>query len=488
MKSTSKNLFLLLCIALSLVNCTKIDDLQDDPNRALEVPPELLLTQLETRAFNTISLSAALATRQLVYTDGVNSDQYYNWQRSGFGAYDDLKQVQQMILEAERTGLPAYRSLARFFNAYFIIDMTRIFGDIPYTEALQASEANFAPAYDEQKNIYLKVLDELKTASEELSENGDDIRGDVIYNGDALLWRKLINSYYLRVLLSLSHKTGDTDLNIISRFREVVNNPQDFPLLTSEEDNGVLPFHNIEGNRYPLFRNNSLQTAYYMEKTFVDKLKTLKDPRLFAFAQRTPQAVDQNLEVTDFDAYNGLPGSAPLDENVDKAGNGEASMINERYYTEPANEPGILISYAELQFILAEAASREWITQSAEGFYTNGIIASMRFYGISESEIDIYLQNPDVASEDPSPEMILTQKHIAMFLNTGWQMFFEHRRTGYPEFDISGGGVLNNGRIPKRWMYPAKELTQNQAHLDEAIQRQFPEGDDINAEMWLIRE
>ncbi len=68
--------------------------------------------------------------------------------------------------------------------------MTRIFGDIPYTEALQASEANFAPAYDEQKNIYLKVLDELKTASEELSENGEDIRGDVIYNGDALLWRK----------------------------------------------------------------------------------------------------------------------------------------------------------------------------------------------------------------------------------------------------------------------------------------------------------
>ena len=488
MKNIYKTLFITLFSSLSLGSCTGIDDLQDDPNRALEVPPELLLTQLETRAFNTISLSAALATRQLVFTDGVNSDQYYNWQRSGFNAYEDLKQVQQMVLEAERTGMPAYKSLARFFRSYFITGLTRTFGDVPYTEAILAAEGNFAPAYDTQKDIYLSVLNELKTASEELAENGDNIRGDVIYTGDALLWRKLINSYYLRVLLSLSNKTGDADLNIVQRFREVVNNPGTYPVLASAEDNGVLPFHNIEGNRYPLFQNNGLQTAYYMEKTFVDKLKTLQDPRLFSFAQRTPKAVQQNMEVTDFEAYNGLSGSAPLDENVDIAGNGDASMINERYYKEAANEPGILISYAELQFILAEAAYRGWISKDADTFYKNGIKASMEFYNIAEEDINTYLENPAVQLGENATENILTQKHIAMFMNTGWQMFFEQRRTGYPEFDVSGGGVLNNGRIPKRWMYPAKELTQNRANVDAAIERQFPEGDDINAEMWLVKK
>ncbi|MGS2740407.1 SusD/RagB family nutrient-binding outer membrane lipoprotein [Sinomicrobium sp. M5D2P17] len=488
MKSIYKTLFIILFSSLSLGSCTGIDDLQDDPNRALEVPPELLLTQLETRAFNTISLSAALATRQMVYTDGVNSDQYYNWQRSGFDAYDDLKQVQQMILEAERTEIPVYKSLARFFNAYFITGLTRTFGDVPYTEAILATEGNFTPVYDKQKDIYLSVLNELKTASEELAENGENIRGDVIYNGDPLLWRKLINSYYLRVLLSLSGKTGDADLNIVQRFREVVDNPTAYPVLASPEEDGILPFLNIEGNRYPLFQNNGLQTAYYMEKTFVDKLKTFEDPRLFYFAQRTPQAVKQELDTTDFEAYNGLNGSAPLDENVDMAGNGEASMINERYYKKATTEPSFLISYAELQFILAEAAHRGWIDQDTETFYKNGIKASMTFYNIPKENIDTYLQNPSVQLGDHAIESILTQKHIAMFMNTGWQMFFEQRRTGYPEFDVSGGGVLNNGRIPKRWMYPAKELTQNQANVDVAIKRQFPEGDDINAEMWLLKE
>lgn len=38
-----------------------------------------------------------------------------------------------------------------------------------------------------------------------------------------------------------------------------------------------------------------------------------------------------------------------------------------------------------------------------------------------------------------------------------WQPFFENRRTGFPIFNDDGSGILNNGRIPQRWMYPADE-------------------------------
>src|SRR5690554_6779928 len=92
------------CLLLfSSVGCTKIEDMQDDPNRATEVTPNLILTNIEVQAFNNVSLSGALAGRYLTFTDAVNNNQYYGWTRAGYGGYDNLKQVKKMVEEAERT-------------------------------------------------------------------------------------------------------------------------------------------------------------------------------------------------------------------------------------------------------------------------------------------------------------------------------------------------------------------------------------------------
>ena len=93
--------------------CSKVEDYQDDPNRPTRVAPESLLPDIEINAFKTIDASAALASRQLTYINGVNREQYYDWQRSSssFGNYDNIKQVQKMIGEADRTGSPVYKSL-----------------------------------------------------------------------------------------------------------------------------------------------------------------------------------------------------------------------------------------------------------------------------------------------------------------------------------------------------------------------------------------
>jgi len=73
-------------------------------------------------------------------------------------------------------------------------------------------------------------------------------------------------------------------------------------------------------------------------------------------------------------------------------------------------------------------------------------------------------------------------------MNNGWHPFYEQRRTSFPEFNVDGGGVINDGRIPKRWMYPENELINNTGNVTAAIERQFPQGDDINTEMWLLIE
>jgi hypothetical protein len=50
---------------------------------------------------------------------------------------------------------------------------------------------------------------------------------------------------------------------------------------------------------------------------------------------------------------------------------------------------------------------------------------------------------------------------------------------------VDGGGILNNGKVPMRWMYPQEELQLNSQNIHDAIARQYPDGDDINGVMWL---
>lgn len=479
-------IFSIVALLLWANSCKEFDELQIDPNRAIQTHPSLILTNLEVSTFRVIDVGAALASRMMVFTDGASEQQYYNWQRAGFGRYNNMRQALKMSEEAGRLGLENYLPLATFFNSVHIIELTKVFGDVPYSDAMRATEGVYAPAYDKQEDIYLKVLDDLKQASTSLDASKGEITGDIIYNGDITQWKKLINSYSLRILMSLSNKTNDASLGVVNRFKEIVENPDQYPIFTSNDDNAALHFHDLVDNRYPYLNNNNFKTAYYMEESFVDLLKDKQDPRLFTFADKMPQG--GGLADTDFNAYGGLDGSAPLADNTNRLLNGEGSRADARYYSDPVNEPSVLISYAEVEFTLAEAAQRGWIASQAIDHYEQGIRASFDFYGLSTAEQDAYLQQPSVVY-DPAKgvEMIITQKYINYFLNGGWEPFYNHLRTGFPVFSVDGGGVLNNGQVPKRWMYPQDELRLNTENVEAAIQRQYPEGDNINGQMWLLK-
>jgi hypothetical protein len=480
-----KHIITSLFLLAALAGCKRFEAFQTDPNRSTQATPDLLLTNIEAKAFNEVNFSCTLASRQMVYTDGVNNNQYYGWQRSAFSDYDNLRQVVQMEKEAQRLNKPVYLTLAKFFRVYFMMRLTLTFGDVPYGEALKGDEKQFTPAYDRQEDIFLKALDELKAANSELNDNTEAVQGDVVYNGNMQKWKQLINTFSLRILISLSLKEKNAKLNIRQRFAEIVNNPAQYPLMGGNADNAQLPFYDLETNRYPYFNNNDMQTANYMEETFVDLLKGLKDPRLFRLADKAPKYAA--LPEKDFNAYGGVRGSATINENSTRVASGEASKIDERYYHDPVNEASIALGYAELQFILAEAAFRGWIGGSADEYYKKGIQASLEFYKIAQVDIEDYKKQAAVQlSAGHELEAIITQKYIAFFMNSGWQAFYEQRRTGIPEFDVSGGGVLNDQRIPLRWMYPENEFDLNREHVTEAISRQYPGGDNINARMWLL--
>ncbi len=475
-------------------SCEKFDDFQENPNNPTVADPSLLLPGIELSAFSTISLDAALASRQMVYTQGASNEQYYGWQRNSMN-YADISQVVKMEQEAARVEKSNYRYIGKFFRSYFIVGMTQIFGDIPYSQMMKSSaENNFdssaiRPVYDRQEDIYVGVLNDLKIAADSISENETAIGGDLIYGGNILKWKKLINSFTLRVLMSLSKKEGNTKLNIKQRFSEIVSNPAKYPLFESNADNGALNYVDITGNQYPYYNNNSVKTDFYLDSSFVDILQELKDPRLFVYGM---PAQASGLPADNFNAYDGLIGSAELAYNTNKRGGGKASQINDRFAYQPINEPSILMGYAELQFILAEAVVRGWITGDATVYYKKGIEASMNFsnFGNTYSNAAIldYINQSAITLQSGSEiEQIITQKYISLFMNTGWQAFFEQRRTGFPEFETDGNGILNNGNIPKRWMYPTDEYNNNAINVENAVKSQFPGGDDINGVMWLIQ-
>ena len=111
----------------------------------------------------------------------------------------------------------------------------------------------------------------------------------------------------------------------------------------------------------------------------------------------------------------------------------------------------------------------------------------MEFYGISEAEAEDYLQQPVVAFNPANAlPLIWIQKYIAMFMNSGWEPFMEHRRTGIPTFNV-GPGTYNNMMVPKRWQYPQSEYDYNPGNVRDAVEEQYGGDDDINKEMWLIR-
>ncbi|MGZ5190742.1 MAG: SusD/RagB family nutrient-binding outer membrane lipoprotein, partial [Flavisolibacter sp.] len=329
--------------------------------------------------------------------------------------------------------------------------------------------------------IYKGILQELEDANNMLDESKGKINGDIIYGGSAVQWKKQVNAFRLRLLIHLSKKEANTNLNIKTQFQSIVSQPAKYPLFASNADNAQLVFNATSpDNYYPDFGYLSLSTAVSMEKGMVKILKDRSDPRLFAIAEPI-----SGLPAGVFDSYEGVDAGLTVSDQQTASAN--ASRIKARYYNDRVNEPWILMGYAEQEFLIAEAISRNWIAGDAKTHYDNGVSASMKFYSISDADITTYLAQPLVVFNPATAlSQIAYQKYIALFMNGSWEAFMEQRRTGIPTLSV-GPGTSNNGLVPKRWLYPQSEYDYNLANLTAALQRQFGGTDNVNGVMWLLQ-
>jgi hypothetical protein len=493
-----KIVYTLLLLTLSFAACNKFEEFEKNPNKPGEVPPSLIFTNVinsmvylpwgDEQRWNQFYCS------NYAYYD----DQEYDWTTTGFN-YTKLNNVKQMVSEAKRVGLPennAYSALAKFFNAYFYVDMSMRLGDIPLTDALKGLE-NTTPAYNTQKAVFQQALVWLDEANSDLQKlinaNDNSLSGDFMLGNDLRKWQKVVNAYKLRVLVTLSKKESDTDLNIRQSFANMMGNPSTYPLMTSLDDNLQYTF-NSGSEKYPLNPDNYGFTALRINTaaTYLNTLVSLRDPRTFVTADPAPKKLEAGLTATDYEAYVGASSGESLDDMSTKMLNGEYSAVNkEKYYGSYLGEPTIQIGYIEQCFNIAEAINRGWVSGNAEEFYIAGIKASWEFHGADVSaDWAAYYAQLNVKYKGNNTDgltQILTQKYLGFFQNSGWEAYYNNRRTGIPEF-LTGPGTGNSGRIAKRWQYPSSERTTNADNYNAALQSQFgSQDDDINTVIWVVK-
>ena len=502
-------------VLLTSYSCQDFDEVGINANRPASVPPSLVLRGV-LNDMNEEPWSLEHRQNQFwscnYYYYGTNE----YWTSASFN-YLTLKNVLKMEEEAAKTGNEGnpYAALGKFFRAYFYVKMTLRVGDIPMDEALLGLGAK-TPTFNTQKEVYVQALTWLSEANQELKSliaaNDLSLQGDIYFNGDLSRWRKVVNAFKLRVLISLSKKDADAVLSIKSKFNEVFINPSEFPILTGNEDNMNYVFNGTT-EYYPTNPGNRGfdKGRYNMTETFVKSLTDLSDPRVFVTCNPSESKVAGGTSPTDFAAFVGAPAGESQDDMTFKAGNGDYSFANQkRYYTTFAGpEPGVLISYWEQCFNIAEAINRGWITGDAAMYYENGIKASMSFYGIADgvtiniyepdnddqigsvvASVTNYLAQPSVAyagNNVAGLNQILTQKYLAFFQNSGLEAYFNYRRTGVPAFH-AGPGTGNSEVIPKRWLYPTSENLYNHDNLMNALNNQFgSDVDDVDNEIWISK-
>ena len=513
-----KYMLLLPITAIISTGCKKFDEINTNPNKTTQVSSDRLATTLilsitrdelsSTKGF----MQSFLLGKYLTWGEGQESSQYNRLGRAGFGRLTLLRNIEPMVNYAQNEELKnSYSALGHFVRAWQFFLTTMQVGDIPYTDAVKGeSEGIIKPKYDAQKTVFLGILNELDSANFLFSKGGT-FKGDPIYDGNVDKWRRLTNSFQLYVLINLYKKTTDADLKVIERFKDIVANR---PLMRDYDDNFALKYNALAGQHYPWSNvpdgdNPNIKSNYTMvSATIINPLKSLQDRRLFYYTKPSSVQIAAGKSATDWSAYIGAEPSNSFPALQTMRVGRDYSDFNNRYILEVASEPVGLFNYWDLQFILAEANVRGWITgTSAQAFYAAGISSSMKFIVNYTKDISDYTHDMkmDAAYIDAYPasapvvlsgsaehqiSQIIKQNYIAGFLhNFNYKAWYENRRTGYPEFILNASTNLNvpTTQFPLRWLYPSNELSYNTDNLNAAINNQFGGNDNVNGVMWLLK-
>ena len=437
------------------------------------------------------------------------------------GFYDILRNAKHLNERAVEEGMEFHQGLAIVIRANVFARISDTFGDAPYTAALNADKGgqeDLFPKYDSQETIYKGIIEELKQANTILSKSVGDYKdisksADVIYGGDPAKWRKLANSLMLRYYMRLSAKLPDYAK---AGIQEIMSNQTQYPIFTGITDDAVMAYIGTSsGDSWPANTVQDVSMSNFdriqLCAGFRDVLVKNNDPRIDVWFNKVRTRIKVSTEYPENDIvkgnvrylrpeyvqasnmviYNpttwvndikagktlidtmefvGMPIASStgdgsnynLNPNPIQGGpNVHNSALDDIYKAAKGDKlKARLISYAEVCFILAEAADKGWsVGGSEKDWYEKGVKASFDTWGVGSSSA-AYIAQPGVA-HNGTLEQIMTQKWIANW-TVAHEAWCDWRRTGYPVLTIGPKGVRD--AVPLRLEYGGLEKGRNNAN------------------------
>lgn len=491
MKDMLKKIYLLCIVSTVLAACTdNFEEINTDPNRPKEITPGVMLGQLQYRIVNSAVTSARSFTHELMQVDaprastsGAGLHRYVVTPGAGvwnsfYGYLNDIENIYQL---ADKLNENNYKAISLIYKSWAYSILTDSYGNVPYAEATKATDGILQPSFDEQRDIYVDILKNLETANGLLdASKALTYAGDLVYNANSLSggknagidkWKKFANSLRLRLLLRISKREGD--INVNEQIQAMLADPATYPVFSSNNDNAIFRYPGTFPYFNPYYNARTLdwREGTYFTKFFLQKLNETEDPRRPIWAI----PVNVNGEST----FQGIESGYPTTVEYVV---GKNSSYTDALKTLP--QLGIMMTYAEVEFIKAELALKGFNTgKSPKGHYEAGITACMGQWGATMPQD--FLQHPGVtldesASQDVQLEQIMLQKYYAYFF-VDFQAWFEKRRTGYPVLP-RGSGIPAENNFPSRIPYPTYLQSLNSANLEAAVSAMG--GDNSNVKVW----
>ncbi|MDF0717154.1 SusD/RagB family nutrient-binding outer membrane lipoprotein [Muricauda sp. 334s03] len=452
-----KTIYIILAIGM-FFGCEDFEDWNVDETNPSSVPASYLVTNAEKNLFTTMTSTSvnynifklfAQYWNETQYTDEVNYDIRGRDIGGNFFLYlyrdvlNDLQEAKRLIDE-DITLSSSYKStqsgVLEVLEVYTWHVLVDTYGNIPYTESLLGVD-NLTPVYDDDSEIYNDLFARLDNAIVQLNADSESFgSADLIYNGSTAQWIKFANSLKLKMAVRISDYDQDMAQQLAS---EAVSQG----VLTSNTDNASFPFETAPPNTNPVWTSlvQSGRNDFVVANTFVDIISPLNDPRASVF-------MDDNV----FPYEGGIYGTGSSYTDF--------THIGDAWHT-PDLE-GIILSYDEVQFLLAEAVERGLVSGNAESFYQEGIRASITYWGGAQEDIDAYLAQSEVAYNAGNwKESIGVQKYIALY-GRGFEAWSTWRLLDYPNTFIRP--VISGEPVPRRYLYGNDEGDVNSVNYEAA--------------------
>ncbi|WP_257656653.1 SusD/RagB family nutrient-binding outer membrane lipoprotein [Parapedobacter lycopersici] len=483
--------FLILLVFLAAGCKDSFFDINDNPNNPTDesMQPNLLLPSVLNATASKMATSYDYAAHWMGYwarsgsygpsnplenydlTTTYEQDEWVNGNTTvtypTVSWYDILMDAKVMERKATEEGQTFYVAVAKVIRSIGFMYLVDQYNNVPYTQALNMEEY-ISPAYDSGQDIYNDLLLQLDEAAslfasmDPLANPGIET-ADIMFHGDAQMWRKLVNTQRLKLLIRQSEVFGTTppadQLNAIQA--------DGSGFLMSGETAEVNP-----GYAEDEYKQNPFYNTYLRDHTgtLIDNFNRANNYLLDLYMdnddiryQYVFNAAREPLDGNDYFGYD----FGFVDPNPDNPKGVNSSEVAGPGLAKSPTQPQWLFTSVESLFLQAEATQRGWISGDAHQAYNDAVTESFIWLGVENAEDEAagYLaQSDNIVSWDNAGDkinLIITQKYLALPGINNFEAWVDYRRLGIPNVPLSLSPSRNGRHIPLRLLYPQNEYSYN---------------------------